>query len=59
LGRKVKRFGDILPIIGKWRICNRNFVLFEHGQAVFMDIVDYINEVDRRNREYAKSPCPQ
>ena len=24
-----------------------------------MDIVDYINEVDRSNREYAKSPCPQ
>lgn len=33
--------------------------VFEHGQAVFMDIVDYINEVDRSNREYAKSPCPQ
>jgi hypothetical protein len=25
--------------------------VFEHGQAVFMDIVDYINEVDRSNRE--------
>ena len=25
--------------------------VFEHGQSVFMDIVDYINEVDRSNRE--------